>query len=282
MHGYEFLRHVRSTPSHETFVARVATTGSLVVIKVYALAYLRRNELRRHMTESSLLVARRVQHAFIAELLGAFASRYDLFVVERFYEEGELYEWMESCAATAEGGALPAEAAPHLLRQIMQALQYLHEECGLCHRNLKLENILLDEGCNVRLGGLGMCAVLTPASSSPPHKGTDGTLQLCCGAKHYVAPELIQGVPYDGREVDVWAAGVVLFALLTGSFPFDAVDGDQLFEIIAQGETSLVANPAYTSIDDPLAKDLLQDMLRTDPTVRLSVAEVLEHPYLKV
>ncbi|CAJ1008265.1 putative Protein tyrosine kinase/Protein kinase domain containing protein [Leishmania naiffi] len=321
LNGYEFIEHRRSALSHDTFVARDVrqqqhppqpdNDKAKVIIRVYALEYLRRDEECRFALERECLTARLVVHPHLLPLAAHFASKTDLFVVEKFCAGGDLYELMmslangglnasESGAAEAEapprsGSGLPSNTVKRFTRELLSAVQYLHRTCGLVHRNIKLETLFIDEEQHLRLGSFGLCAVLPPPSVATGNgKGAldalDSTaasspapLQLCCGSKHYAAPELVQGHPYQGEAVDAWACGVVLFSLLTGCFPFDSDDGDEaLFRLLCGDvETHLAQHPAMKAIEDPQACDLVRNLLRPNPRARYTVSEALEHPYLE-
>lgn len=302
--GFTFLRHLRSTLSHDTFVAE-RRSGELFAVRVYALAYLKRHEQRRNMVEREVLVGQAARHPHVAECVQPFATRTDLFTAERYYAGGELFESVESYYRSSTGtgadGGLPLSVAGRLFRELLRGLLYLHEGMGLAHRNVKLENVLLDEGNGVRLSGLGMCAVTVGEAEGEP---VDVLLRLCCGSKHYVAPELLDGQPYEGPAVDLWAAGVVLFALVTGAFPFDAASDrrsstgnnasntssknnstsvaadEAIFDQVRRGEEVLDGHAAFRALPDPQLQDLLRGLLRANPAVRLSAAEALEHPFL--
>ena len=84
-------------------------------------------------------------------------------------------------------------------------MKYLHEQC-ICHRDLKLENILIDERNNVKLIDFGF-SVSTPL---------DSKLKIFCGTPSYMAPEIVQKKEYNGFSTDVWSLGVILFLMLTG------------------------------------------------------------------
>lgn len=292
MAGYTFQRHLRSTLSHDTFAAERRSDADesateRVVVRVYALDHLKRHEERRNMVEREVLVGCTARHPNVAEALPAFATKTDLYAVERYYGGGELFEFVESyhrsgatVAPAPSGGGyggLPLDTVRRIFGELMTAVDYLHNRLGLAHRNIKLENILLDEANHVRLSGLGMCAVIAPREGKDVGQVS---LRLCCGSKHYVAPELLEGHAYDGAAVDVWAAGVVLFALVCGCFPFDGGD-DALFEGTGNAEAVLEAHAAFQGLPDPQVQDLLRGTLRTNARVRLSVAEVLEHPFLR-
>ncbi|CAD2220895.1 serine/threonine-protein kinase-like protein [Angomonas deanei] len=287
--GYTFKEHIRSAMTHDTFTATRTEDETDVIIRVYALGYLKGDEERRQMLEREVLVSRMCDHPHIIECFPPFMTPTDLYLVEKAYSGGELFDALESYCRTItntpprEGErksmGLPTLLSKRIFRDLMHAVHYLHTKVGVCHRNIKLENINLTEDNRVRLGGLGMAAVLGKPTEEQPE---DAQLRLCCGSKHYIAPEIVEGLVYDGREVDVWAAGVVLFALLTCGFPFDSDKGDEaVFQLIGDAEKTLEANPSFHSIDDPLAQDVLRGIFRVDPKVRLSVEEVLEHPFLQ-
>ncbi|CCW63818.1 unnamed protein product [Phytomonas sp. EM1] len=323
MNGYTFERHLGSAETHDTFLAWRDASQDLFVVRVYSLEYLRRNEQLRQMVEREALVASIAHHPNITEFRPAFATKTDLFTIEKYYSQGELYQCIEalcngietrqessypafsspSAAAIAERGenskrprGLPLGTCRRILRELILALKYLHEDCGLAHRNLKLENIFLDGEGHAIISGLGLCAVLpgkASTSSSPrkcSHKSKERNiigesclhLRLCFGSKHYVAPELIQGQPYDGAAVDVWAAGVILFAMCTACFPFHAEPGsDQvILHQIQDGDHILANHTAFKSLSEPLLQDLLRNMLRCNPKARFSINEVMEHSFL--
>lgn len=86
------------------------------------------------------------------------------------------------------------------------------------------ENVLLDKNQNLKLIDFGLCA--------RPEGGMESLLFTSCGSPTYAAPELVLGKQYLGPEVDVWAMGVLLYALLAGSLPFDDLNIDSLYKKI--------------------------------------------------
>jgi serine/threonine protein kinase len=328
-----FLAEVDSTAGAAEAVVMRRGSGSPASreatkrVRVYALDYLQRDEECRFGLERECMAGRIIgSHPHLLTVERVFASATDLFLVEPYCSGGDLYEYMVGVAQAAEAAAAAAATATsdshvdedavmsskglsvalvrRLARELLMSVAYLHNTCGLAHRNIKLEVLFLDAAMQLRVGGFGLCAVLPTSSASPSGDGGEGEgeggqaaspglLRLCCGSKHYAAPELIQGQPYHGELVDAWACGVVLFALLTGCFPFDSAgddsgnDGDDkdkdvaLFDMIChRAEAHLAQHPALAVIDDPLAVDLLRNLLRANPQVRYTVTEALEHPFV--
>lgn len=100
-------------------------------------------------------------------------------------------------------------------------------------------------------------------------------LRTSCGSPNYAAPEVISGNLYAGPEVDVWSCGVILYALLCGSLPFDDESIPNLFKKIKSGMYSL---PSHLS---SLSRDLIPRMLVVDPMKRITIAEIRQHPWFQ-
>ena len=150
-------------------------------------------------------------------------------------------------------------------RQISAAVAYIHE-AGYAHRDLKPENILIDEEHQLKLIDFGLCA--------KPRGGMDTVLETCCGSPAYAAPELVSGRNYLGSEADIWSMGVLLYALLCGFLPFDDENISSLYRKIQAG---VYEKPDWLSKG---SLELLQAMLQTDPKKRITVKQLLVHPWM--
>ena len=134
---------------------------------------------------------------------------------------------------------------------------------GVIPRDLKPENLLLDDMHNVKIADFGLSNAME-----------DGTfLRTSCGSPNYAAPEVISGQLYAGPEVDVWSCGVILYALLCGSLPFDDESIASLFRKIKAGVFSM---PTHLSEG---ARDVIARMLVVDPLKRLTIAQIRRHPW---
>ena len=129
----------------------------------------------------------------------------------------------------------------------------------MVHRDLKAENLLLDENMNIKLAGFGFSNEFTPGSK----------LDTFCGSPPYAAPELFQGKKYNGLEVDVWSLGVILYTLVSGSLPFDGQNLKELRERVLRGKYRI---PFYMSTD---CENLLKRFLVLDPSKRSTLEAIM-------
>ena len=128
------------------------------------------------------------------------------------------------------------------------------------------ENILIDEDQQLKLIDFGLCA--------KPKGGMGSVLETCCGSPAYAAPELVTGQNYLGSEADIWSMGVLLYALLCGFLPFDDENISALYRKIQLGRYE---KPAWLSNG---SIQLLDAMLQTDPKRRITVSQLLTHPWM--
>ena len=133
------------------------------------------------------------------------------------------------------------------------------------HRDLKLENILLDKNENVKLCDFGF---------TREYEGKANYLQTFCGTVCYSAPEMLKGEKYAGEKVDVWSLGIILFALLTGELPFDEDDD------LTTKHNIVSVEPNYPETLPPDAKALISQLLSKRPLHRPTLAEILTNPFL--
>lgn len=158
--------------------------------------------------------------------------------------------------------------AANIIRPVIDAIRYCHE-LQICHRDLKLENILYtskDEN-RIKVTDFSLARILPDEIFAT----------TACGSKSYVAPEIIAGEGYS-KNVDYWSLGVILYTLLSGHKPFDSDNDDDLFKKITSGEYSFESEE-WSYISDG-AKDLISKLLETNPEKRLTAEEIMNHPWM--
>lgn len=161
-------------------------------------------------------------------------------------------------------GPLPVEKVQKTFTQLVGAVCYVHQQ-SCVHRDLKLENILLDKHENVKLVDFGF---------TREYEGKSNYLQTFCGTICYSAPEMLKGEKYAGEKVDVWSLGVILYALLCGELPFDDDDDNVTRKQILSEEPKY---PDHLSAD---AVSLIKILLSKRPLLRPTLPDILQHPFL--
>lgn len=245
------------------------STGRPAAVDADALEY----QMRALLHERNAL--RRVQHPNVTRYVRALAGRcgpheYTAMVTE-YAPNGDLFDVM------AETGALPADAAKAYFLQLLRALEACHA-AGVVHRDVKLENILLDAQFNLKLCDFGLAVAARWGDSAD-----DIVVRGESGTAMYMAPEVHGRRAYRAAPVDAWSAGVVLFILLTGVPPFDkAAKGDYWYDALLQGDLRRFWSAQQLPAGglDAAAQDLISRLLSADPERRLTVAEALRHPWM--
>jgi len=232
--------------------ARHTVTGSRVAIKVIPKQKVEPEVFQKELDNHQCL-----DHPNIAKLYESIETEQDKCLVMELVSGGDLFDYIVRHARMKE------PEAQRLFKQIAAGVAHCHS-CSIAHRDLKPENILLDEHLKVKIIDFGLSARMC----------ADSLLTESCGSLNYAAPELLKkNCSYDGSKVDVWSCGVILYALLCGSLPFDDDDAPTLCKKIRRGKYNV---PGYVSSE---AQDLIAQMLTVDPTSRISMANVQKHSW---
>ncbi|XP_061507622.1 uncharacterized protein LOC1273841 isoform X4 [Anopheles gambiae] len=211
-------------------------------------------------TEADLIRIRRevqimssVQHPNIIHIYEVFENREKMVLVMEFAAGGELYDYLSERKVLAE------EEARRIFRQVSTAIYYCHKH-KICHRDLKLENILLDEHGNAKIADFGLSNVFDEQR----------LLATFCGSPLYASPEIVKGTPYQGPEVDCWSLGVLLYTLVYGAMPFDGANFKRLVKQISQGDYFEPKKPSRAS-------PLIREMLTVCPSHRANIEQICNH-----
>ncbi|CRH02885.1 rac-beta serine/threonine protein kinase, putative [Plasmodium relictum] len=235
--------------------------------KLYAMKILRKeniiskNQLEHTKIERNVLKC--VSHPFIVKLYYAFQTSKKLYFILEYCPGGELFFHLSKLREFSE------EVAKFYSSEIILALQYLHN-LNIIYRDLKPENVLLDELGHIRLTDFGL---------SKEGITDNNSAKSLCGTPEYLAPEIIEQVGH-GKAVDWWSLGIMIYEMLTGNLPFNSSNRSVLFERIKY------ENLTYPKNISPTAIDLLKKLFEKNPNKRLGsgvtdAEEIKRHPFFK-
>ncbi|XP_053495568.1 phosphorylase b kinase gamma catalytic chain, liver/testis isoform [Ictalurus furcatus] len=204
-------------------------------------------------------------HPSIITLIDSYESATFIFLVFDLMRRGELFDYL------TEKVTLSEKETRNMMRALLEAVQYLHS-LNIVHRDLKPENILLDDQGHIKLSDFGFSVQLQPGEK----------LRELCGTPGYLAPEILKCSMDEthegyGKEVDLWACGVILFTLLAGSPPFWHRKQMLMLRMIMEGRYQF-SSPEWDDRSDTV-KDLISRLLVLDPAVRLTAEQALTHPF---
>ncbi|XP_065199220.1 5'-AMP-activated protein kinase catalytic subunit alpha-2-like [Sycon ciliatum] len=233
-------------------------TGHEVAVKII-------NRKKMRSVDASGKVRREIQylklfnHPHIIKLYQVIPTPADIFMVMEYVSGGELFDYI------IKHGKLEESEARRFFQQIISGVDYCHRHF-IVHRDLKPENLLVDGHGNVKIADFGLSNMMM-----------DGEfLHTSCGSPNYAAPEVISAKLYAGPEVDIWSCGVILYALLNGTLPFDDENMGMLFKKIRSGQFTIPVDMP------PESADLVKKMLVVDSLNRATMQDVKSHEWFLV
>ncbi|KAK9830087.1 hypothetical protein WJX72_009710 [[Myrmecia] bisecta] len=247
----------------------------LYAIKLINKATLKRNRL--HRTSSTgprpksdvgevmqeIAVMKRLRHPNIVRLVEVIddPEGSKLLLVMEYVEGGPLM----ASPAVAEQRCMPEVVARKYFRDVIQGLDYLHFN-RVVHGDLKPENMLLAADGRVKISDFGSAHVFARGD----------TMLRTAGTPAFLAPEMCEGKAYHGRVADLWALGICLYMFVFGVVPFKA---DTILRLYEEVKTAPLRFPGEPAASKPL-RDLLRRMLEKDAGKRLSMAQIMAHPWV--
>ncbi|KAI0252515.1 kinase-like domain-containing protein [Lactifluus subvellereus] len=250
-------------------IARHRRTGQLAAIKILPLDFVfgsrtslntrqAKVDKQRLGIDREIIMMKLMNHPNIMRIYDVYEGDKELYLILEYVEGGELFDFL------VNRGKLPPLDALAYFKQIIYGLNYAHA-FSIIHRDLKPENILI-HSLNpplIKIADWGMAAFAPPSLE----------LETSCGSPHYASPEIVHGHKYSGTATDIWSCGVILFALLTGRLPFDDKNVRTLLSKVKAGKYDI---PAWV---DPQAQDLISRMLTVGASQRISIPDILVHPW---
>ena len=200
-----------------------------------------------------------LNHPNIVKIYEIIEDDNNYYIVMEYVSGGELFNYI------VKNKRLEENEASFFYSQIVHIIQEIHKH-KICHRDLKPENLLLTQNKTIKLIDFGLSNQYHIYLNTP------------CGSPCYASPEVIRGWKYSGLAIDLWASGIILYSMLCGYLPFDDKNNDKLFKKIL--ECKIEFPTKKNIIISESGKDLIKKILKKDPAKRISLDEILDHPFL--
>lgn len=243
---------------------RLATnlrTGQKVAVKSFPISQTmskeQQEDLKMLRKERDML--KKLKHENIVQLYHTEEDTTKLSLYLQYISGGDMYNWI------CENGRAPEKVAKLLFKQMVDAVDFCHRN-GICHRDIKLENFLLENGNRPVLIDFGF-ATQIPAN---------GIFRDFPGSPAYACPEILQGIPYKGTAADVYALGVMLYTMIYYKYPFYSENRREMAHIVANDPVSF---PSAISVSAEL-KDLLRRLLDKNSDFRPTIQEIRSHAWI--
>ena len=258
---FKFLKTIGKGTFGTVRLAENIQTGQEVAIKILEKVKILQLEDKTRV-EREIKILKCLRHSNIVHLYSVIQTDQALYLIMEYVPGKELFDYIITNKRLSE-----IEACK-FYQQIISGVEYLHK-LKIVHRDIKPENLLLDAKTNdLKIVDFGLSNIFDSAYNN--------MLKSACGSPCYAAPEMLGGKEYLAPPVDIWSSGIVLYAMLCGYLPFEHEDNEELYKKICKGKFTL---PPFLSDN---AKDLLTKILNTDPTQRITIPNIKQHPWFNL
>lgn len=241
----------------QVYAAIHKKTNCFVAIKMIP-KEIKDDENHKTRIQREMEISASIQHPFIIDLYEIIESEKYIYIVMEIIRNGCLTNML------CEKGKLCESTAKHIFAQLATVLRFLHKEKNIAHRDIKLENILLDDHNNIRIIDFGLSKFIQK----------DHLTETLCGSPQYASPEILMGQKY-GFEADIWASGILLYTLVFGIFPFASENITKLAREI------IYKPPQFEGKISNELIDLITKLLVKNPKERINIEEVCQHPWIR-
>lgn len=267
----------------------VSSKGRELAVKAINLSKTSEN-YRTKFLPRELTILKRIKHINICKTHEILQVADRIFIVMQFCSRGTIADLLHKL------GPLSESVTRNLFIQTVEAVCYMHS-IDLAHRDLKIENILLDQDFCPKLTDFSYSTFLTEKTTSAKNQPKSGSLKQLktinqfrpasptsptnlsdtfCGTLPYLSPEMIRQNPYDSKKTDIWSLGVCLFVILNDKLPFPFEDIKMMIRKQLSRDYKFRANADYTES----IRNLVGSMLEPDFTRRLNIQGVSRHPWM--
>lgn len=260
---YQLVKRIGEGSFGKVYQAVSVLTGKEVAIKKFDKAEIKTDLAKQKIFQEAKILTM-LDHPNVARMLEVFENKGNIFCVMEFAKEGDILELIKA------RGPLTEDIARFIVIQVAHGLKHCHSR-NILHRDIKLDNVLLSANFISKICDFGISKIV--------RKGE--TMHEDCGTPAYTAPEVVSGKGYVGFKADVWSLGIMLFVMVTGRVPFKDKDKSKslevLHELIKKGDFSY---PTNVVLSDSL-KDLINKMLIVNVDQRITIDEVIAHPWFQ-
>merc|ERR1711953_129047 len=272
---YEILKSLGEGNTSKVYLGKVIGTEQYVAIKILKEEFLRRDQDSILSVHNEITILKNLQHVGIismyeygdaGQVLKPSGRIIDnlVFIVMEFVQGGLLFDLCQTM------GAMGEDAGRFFLHQMLDSVEYMHNK-RVVHRDLKLENILVDDQLNLKIADFGFAC----------YKSID-TLKSYRGTMTYMAPEIKEGKQYKGTEVDLFSIGVILFIIVQGIFPFkEARKEEYFYNLLLQGKIDTYFQKVNGGNLSPEFKDLILRFFSYDGNLRPTIEQIRAHPWMQ-
>jgi serine/threonine protein kinase len=255
MASFQPLRTIGRGFYGKVLLCKKLDSGEFYAIKtIHKVRLLKANKVHTVFREKEVLM--RARHPFIVNLAFSFQSESKVYLGLEYVGGGELFGHLQR----RRQFSLPEVRL--YVAELALAINYLHHQ-NVIYRDLKPENVLLDNNGHVKLTDFGLVKRVS---------ADDATTQTFCGNSEYLAPEVVRRQPYN-RKIDWWALGILTYELLYGSTPFYRETKTQMFDAICNDGVP------YPDAVAPEVRSFFGILLEKDATARGEFDAINRHPF---
>ncbi|XP_057641822.1 testis-specific serine/threonine-protein kinase 4 [Chionomys nivalis] len=271
-YGYEVGKVIGHGSYGTVYEAYYTKQKVMVAVKIISKKKASDDYLNKFLPRE-IQVMKVLRHKYLINFYQAIETTSRVYIILELAQGGDVLEWIQRYGACSE------TLAGKWFSQMALGIAYLHSK-GIVHRDLKLENLLLDKRENVKISDFGFAKMVPssqPVRSSPSYRQMNDLSHLSqtyCGSFAYACPEILLGLPYNPFLSDTWSMGVILYTLVVAHLPFD----DTNLKKLLRETQKEVTFPSNINISQE-CKNLIFQMLR-QATKRATILDVLKDPWM--
>ncbi|KAG7210528.1 hypothetical protein KM043_012049 [Ampulex compressa] len=216
-HGYTLGRAIGAGSYGTVKVAKSDRHDCRVAVKIVSKFHAPGEYLKKFLPRE-IEVVKGLKHPNLIRFLQAIETTHRVYIIMEYAQNGNLLDIIRRDTYIDEF------RSRRWFRQLIEAIDYCHQR-GVVHRDIKCENLLMDNDFNVKLSDFGFAR-----GHMKPENGVVPLSETFCGSYAYASPEILKGIPYQPQLSDVWSMGVVLYAMVYGRLPFDDSNYAQLLK----------------------------------------------------